>query len=437
MSLPIVSIIGRPNVGKSTLFNRILRRRKAVVDPVAGVTRDRHDAVANWNGREFVLVDTGGLVDQSEEEMQRHITIQSQLAMEQSDLVILLVDGKTGSHPEDAAIAERIRRAKKPVVLVVNKIDAAQDEANVYDFARLGLPDPIGISALAGRVIGDLLDRIIENIPDIETETEPDRLKIAIVGRPNVGKSSLVNRLLGEPRMIVTDIPGTTRDSIDTPLEFEGQRYTLIDTAGLRKKARVEDHIEYYTTLRTTRAINRADIVCLLLDASQELSVQDFRIAEAAIEAGTGLLFVVNKWDLIEKDTDTAGAYVHDLQDRARTIAWAPVVFISAKSGQRAAKVLSMAQEIQAQRLRHITTPDLSRTILVDIERKPPPATKGRFIKINFVTQSADPPPTFVFFCNHPDLVGETYERFIVNRLREHYGFEGVPIRIRFRKKGR
>jgi GTP-binding protein len=437
MPLPIVSIIGRPNVGKSTLFNRILKRRMAVVDPVAGVTRDRHDAVANWNGQDFVLVDTGGLVDQSEEEMQRHITIQSQLAMEQSDLVIFLVDGQTGSHPEDTAIADRIRRAKKPVVLVVNKIDDARDEPNVYDFARLGLPDPIGVSALAGRVIGDLLDRVVEAIPEIEGDGEPDTLRIAVVGRPNVGKSSLVNRLLGEERMIVTDIPGTTRDSIDTPLEFEGKRFNLIDTAGLRKKARVQDHIEYYTTLRTTRAINRADIVCLLLDASQELSVQDFRIAETAVEAGTGLMFVVNKWDLIEKDTNTAGAYVHDLQDRARTFAWAPVVFISAQTGQRATRVLSMAMEIEAQRQRHITTPELSRTILVDIERKPPPSTKGRFVRINFVTQSADPPPTFIFFCNHPDLVGETYERFITNRLREHYGFEGVPLRVRFRKKGR
>lgn len=436
MSSPIVAIIGRPNVGKSTLFNRILRRRTAVVDPLAGVTRDRHDAVANWNGRDFILVDTGGLVEQSDEEMQRHITIQSQLAIEQSDLVVFLVDGQTGSHPEDAAIADRIRRAQKPVVLVVNKVDETQDEPNVHDFARLGLPDPIGVSALGGRMIGDLLDRIVASIPVIEAESEPGSLRIAVVGRPNVGKSSLVNRLLGEPRMIVSDIPGTTRDSIDTSLEFEGRRYTLIDTAGLRKKAKVQDHIEYFTTLRTTRAIHRADVTCLLLDATQELSVQDFRIAEAAAEAGTGLLMAVNKWDLIEKDTDTAGTFVHDLHERARTFAWAPVVFISALTGQRASKILTMAAEVETERRRHVATSELARSILVDIERKPPPATKGRFIKINYVAQSADPPPTFVFFCNHPDLVGESYTRFIANRLREHYGFAGTPLRIRFRKKG-
>lgn len=436
MPLPLVSIIGRPNVGKSTLFNRILGRRQAVVDPTPGVTRDRHDAIAHWAGKSFVLVDTGGLIHQSEEQMQQYISIQSELAIEQSDLVMLLVDGQAGVHPEDAIIADHIRKSGKPVILAVNKVDHAQDQTSVLDFAELGLAEPVGVSALMGREVGDLLDRVVEELPEGEPESE-EGLRLAVVGRPNVGKSSLVNRLLGEPRMIVSDIPGTTRDSIDTYLEFEGEKFTLIDTAGLRKPKRVRDQIEYYTALRTTRAINRAEVVCVMLDASHDLSTQDFKIAEAVVEAGKGLMFVVNKWDLIEKDTDTAGSYVLDLKDSAATFSWAPVVFISALSGQRASKILSMAVQIAAERKRYIPTPELTKTILEEIIRKPPPADKGRHIKINFVTQGEEPPPTFVFFCNHPDSIGETYVRFITNRLREQFGFEGVPVRVRFRKKGR
>lgn len=434
MRLPIVSIVGRPNVGKSTMFNRILKRRQAVVDPTPGVTRDRHNAVADWSGRSFVLIDTGGLIDQSEEEMQRHITEQSQIAIELSDVVLFMVDGRAGNHPSDFDIAERIRKAQKPMVLCVNKIDGPSDEPEVHEFSRLGLAEPIGVSAQVGRSIGDLLDQVIALLPPGDLDTVQS-LRLAIVGRPNVGKSSLVNRLLGEPRMIVSNIPGTTRDSIDTMLEFEGRNITLIDTAGLRKPARVNDQIEFYTALRTARAINRADVVCVLLDASQTLSTQDFKIAEAAEEAGTGLIFAVNKWDLIEKETGTSGAYVKDLHRRAHTFAWAPVVFISAETGQRASKVISMAISVFEERARRISTPELTRTILEDIHRKPPPADKGKFVKVKFITQSAEPPPTFVFFCNRPDAISESYSRFLANRLRERFGFEGVPLRIRFRNK--
>jgi GTP-binding protein len=441
MRLPIVSIIGRPNVGKSTLFNRILKRRQAVVDPTSGVTRDRHDATAEWAGYSFILIDTGGLIFQSEEEMQRHITAQSELAIEQSDLVLFLVDGQTGVHPEEAAIANLIRKSKipgtstqKPVVLAVNKIDGSAEDPDVYEFLRLGIPEPIGISALAGRMIGDLLDRVVAQIPPVQAE-ETESLHLAIVGRPNVGKLSLVNQLLGEPRMIVSPIPGTTRDAIDTTLEFEGRSYTLIDTAGLRKPARVKEQIEFYTALRSVGAINRSNVVCVLLDASQDLSVQDFKIAEAAADAGKGLLFVVNKWDLIEKETNTAGAYVKDLEQAARTFAWVPVVFISALTGQRAAKILSMAAAVADQRTRRISTQELRRTILADIKYKPPPAANGKFVSINFVTQAEGIPPTFVFFSNYPELIGETYVRFITNRLREQFGFEGVPLRILLRQK--
>ncbi len=434
MTLPIVSIIGRPNVGKSTLFNRILKRRQAVVSPTSGVTRDRHDAVANWAGQSFILIDTGGLVLQSEEEMQRHVTAQSRLAIEQSDLVLFLVDGQTGVHPEDATIATIIRKRQKPVVLAVNKIDEHGDELNLYEFTRLGIPDPVGVAALGGRMIGDLLDRVVARIPPAASVTSAS-LQLAIVGRPNVGKSSLVNTLLGEPRMIVSSVPGTTRDAIDTSLKFEGRDYTLIDTAGLRKAARVKDQIEFYTALRTVGAINRADIVCVLLDASQDLSVQDFKIAETAAESGKGLMFAVNKWDLIEKDTGTSGAYVKDLHESARSFSWAPAAFISALTGQRASKILGMAADIYDARAKRIPTAKLIQTVLEDIKRKPPPAAKGKFVNINFVTQAEGIPPTFIFFSNYPKLVGETYQRFIINRLRDHFGFEGVPIRIHLRQK--
>jgi len=436
MRLPIVSIVGRPNVGKSTMFNRFLKRRQAVVDPTPGVTRDRHYAVADWSGRSFALIDTGGLIEQSLEEMQQHITVQSQIAIEQSDVVLFMVDGRSGIHPSDFEIAERIRKAQKPVVLAVNKIDGPSGDPDVHEFSQLGLVEAIGVSAQVGRSIGDLLDLIIALLPKAQAEPV-ESLRLAIVGRPNVGKSSLVNRLLGEPRMIVSNVPGTTRDSIDTMLQFQGKQITLIDTAGLRKPARVNDQIEFYTALRTSRAISRADVVCVLLDASQSLSTQDFKIAEAAEEAGAGLIFVVNKWDIIEKETDTAGAYVNDLHRRAKTFAWAPLVFVSAVTGQRAPKVISMAISVFEERARRISTPELTRTILQDIHRKPPPSDKGKFIKIKFVTQGANPPPTFVFFCNRPDSVSESYQRFLANRLRERFGFEGVPLRIRFRNKGR
>lgn len=442
MPLPIVCIIGRPNVGKSTLFNRILKQRLAVVDPTPGVTRDRHYAIAEWAGRSFALVDTGGIVVQSDEEMQRHITTQAHLAINEADVVVFLVDAMAGVQPEDLEIARLLLRSRKPAILAVNKVDDERRDLDIYEFSRLGPFDPIGVSALVGRASGDLLDRIVEATGALDSaaadEDEDDRpIHLAIVGRPNVGKSSLVNRLLGDTRMIVTPIAGTTRDSVDTPLTFEGRSYVLIDTAGLRKPARVRDQVEFYTTLRSIKAIHRADVVCVLIDASQELSTQDFKIAEIAVEAGKGLFFVVNKWDLVEKDTDTAGTFVKDLHDRVRTLAWAPIVFLSALTGQRATRTLPMAEIIAAERRRRIVTSELNETIMREIDAKPPPAIKGRFVRIKYVAQAEGLPPTFIFFCNHPNLIGETYARFIVNRMRDRYGFAGVPLRIWFRKKSK
>lgn len=440
MRLPIVCIIGRPNVGKSTLFNRLVGRRLAVVDPTPGVTRDRLYAETECDGRRFALVDTGGLVMQSDDEMQREIASQAQIAIEEADAVIFLVDGKVGIHQDDEAIARMLLRSGKPAILAVNKIDGPRQDADIYDFSRLGPLDPIGLSALHGRAAGDLLERLVAILPPEEPAEEPEEVEsiaLAIVGRPNVGKSSLVNRLLGEERMIVTALAGTTRDSVDSILDYDGARFTLIDTAGLRRAARVHEAVEFYTTLRSVKAVQRADVVCILIDASEQLGTQDLKIAETAALAGKALFFVINKWDLIEKDESTAGQYVHDLRIRARSFAWAPVVFISALTGQRAVKILDMARDVLAENRKRIPTAELNETILNDMREKPPPAIQGKHIKINYITQTEATPPTFIVFCNHPKLIGESYQRFVVNRVRERYGFTGAPIRLWWRSKGR
>jgi GTP-binding protein len=440
MPVPIVCIIGRPNVGKSTLFNRIVGRRLAVVDPTPGVTRDRLYAETECNGKRFAIVDTGGLVMQSEDEMQQEITSQAQIAIEEADAIIFLVDGKVGIHKDDEAIARSLLRSGKPALLVVNKIDGPKQDADIFDYSRLGPLAPIGISALHGRATSDLMDSLIEILPratpDEVDETE-DSISLAIVGRPNVGKSSLVNRLLGEERMIVSPKAGTTRDSVDSQLDYEGTRFTLIDTAGLRRAARVHESLEFYTTLRSVKAVQRADVVCVLIDASQQLGTQDFKIAETAIEAGKALFFVINKWDLIEKDEKTAGVYVNDLHVRAHSFAFAPIIFISALTGQRAVKILDMARDVLSESRKRIPTSELNDTILQDMMDKPPPAIRGTHIKIKYITQTEASPPTFVVFCSHPKLIAESYQRFVVNRIRERYGFTGAPIRLWWRSKGK
>jgi len=434
MALATVAIIGRPNVGKSTMFNRILQRRIAVTDPQPGVTRDRNYAVAEWTGRSFLLVDTGGLVPQSEDEIQQRITAQSGLAIDEADRIVFMVDCLAGIHPVDEELALLLQKSGRSVILVANKADGDSGDLDAAEFANLGLGEPIPVSATLGRGIGDLLDLIVEDLPEA-TPPAADEIAVAVVGRPNVGKSSFVNKLLGVDRHIVSPRPGTTRDAIDSRLKTMGKTFVFIDTAGLRRKAKVRENIEFYTTLRTVKSIHRADVVCLLFDASIPLAGQDFKIAEHALEAGKGIVFLVNKWDLVEKDTDTAGHYVHRLENKAKNFAFVPVIFISALTGQRVRKVLDMILKVGVQRRRHLKTQELTDTILHDIHALPPPAVKGKYIKIPFVTQSEGPPPTFVFFCNYPQLIREPYERYLQNRLRERFGFEGAPIRIRFRKK--
>ena len=434
MPLATVAIIGRPNVGKSTLFNRILGKRIAVIDSTPGVTRDRNYAVAEWTGKSFLLVDTGGLVPETDDDMQRRITAQSKLAIEEADRIIFLVDCRAGIQPIDQELAELLLKCGRPVILAANKADADRGELDAAEFANLGLGEPLAISAAVGRGIGELLDRAVDQLPDAAV-APPDEIAVAVVGRPNVGKSSFVNRLLGAERHIVSPTPGTTRDSIDSQLTAFGKKLVFIDTAGLRRKARVIEDIEYYTTLRTIKSIHRADVVCLLFDAAEPLAAQDLKIAEQAAEAGKGLVFLVNKWDLIEKDTATAGEYVHHLEAKAKNFAHVPVVFISSLTGQRAQKVLEMILRVHGELHKRIRTQELAQTMLADIRALPPPAVKGRFIKIPYVTQSELPPPTFVFFCNHPELIREPYMRYLQNKLRERFGFAGAPLRIQFRRK--
>ncbi len=434
MRLPTVAIIGRPNVGKSTLFNRILRRRLAVTDPAPGVTRDRNYAVADWGGRNFLLVDTGGLIPQSDDDLQRRITAQSELAINEADKIIFMVDCKSGVQPVDEDLANRLHRTTRPVCLVVNKADKDADELDAAEFANLGLGVVLPISAINGRNVGDLLDWVVTDLPSGE-EIKEDEIAVAVVGRPNVGKSSFVNRLLKSERHIVSEIPGTTRDSVDSRFKAFGKTLVFIDTAGLRRKAKIRENLEFYTALRTAKSIHRAEVVCLLFDATLPPAAQDFKIAEYAAEAGKGLLFVVNKWDLLEKDEHTAGGYIHHLEKKVKTFAYVPLHFISSLTGQRVQKTLELILTVAAERRKWIRTQELTETILMDIRQHPPPAVKGKYIKIKYVAQAENPPPTFVFFCNYPQLIREPYQRFLVNRLRERFGFSGVPIRIRFRRK--
>lgn len=437
MKLPTVAIVGRPNVGKSTLFNRILRRRLAIVAERPGVTRDRQFAEAEWAGRRFVLVDTGGVMERPDERIDREVRAQAETAIEHADVIVLVVDGRAGVHAVDRYVADLLRRSGLPTLLAVNKLDELGDADEHYEFYELGLGEPHPLAALSGKGSGDLLDRIVEALPapsDAE-EREVD-LSLAVIGRPNVGKSSFVNRLLGEERVIVHDEAGTTRDAIDTYVEVADRQIRLIDTAGLRRRSRVEDDVEFYGRLRAASAIERADVCLLLVDTSVGVVNQDFRIGNEAWDAGKGLVFVANKWDLIEDRGPSALAeFERDLRGRAHYLRWVPIVTASAKTGQRVHKVIELALQVQEEREKRIPTAEVNEVLRKLVQRRQPPQGGRGDVRLFYASQVAAAPPLFVVWSNRPQDLKEHYVRYLKAGFREAWGFEGSPIRIKLKKR--
>jgi len=435
----IVAIVGRPNVGKSTLFNRILQRRDAIVENVPGVTRDRHYGEAEWAGKKFSLVDTGGFVPDSSEVFELAIREQAEIAVEEADAIIFVVDGRDGITPVDHEISEMLRRSGKDVVLVVNKCDNDRTDQDAVGFYELGLGEPFPISALNGRHTGDMLDAVTGSFPAAAIEDEEERgpLKIALIGRPNVGKSSITNALLGQERAIVTSVAGTTRDSIDSTLKYYGEEFTLIDTAGLRKRKRVSESIELYSILRTARAIERCDIAVVVIDATEGLERQDARIIAEAAEKRKGLIIAVNKWDLVEKDTMTSKRFEEAIHEAIPTLDYIPIVFISAVTKQRLVKIIEVAKEVDAERNKRIQTSVLNDVILEAIKHQPPPSVKGHDLRINFIQQPQAAPPVFICTTNFPELMPDNYVRYLEGVIRRHFGFVGTPITLVFKSKNK
>ncbi|MEJ5285616.1 MAG: GTP-binding protein EngA [Candidatus Kapaibacterium sp.] len=434
--MSLVAIVGRPNVGKSTLFNRLIGQKNAIVDDLPGVTRDRIYGQSEWNGKKFYVIDTGGFVPKSEDLIEQAIKEQAMIAIDESDVVLFVCDGRDGVTSYDIEIANILRQSKKNVLLLVNKCDNPQQDLNSYEFYSLGLGNPYPISALSGRNTWEFLDELVELLPPKEIEEKDTNLKIAIVGRPNVGKSSIVNAIVGKERSIVTDIPGTTRDSIDTVIKYYNEEITLIDTAGLRKRSNIKESIEFYSTVRTIRAIERCDVAVIVLDATRGLEDQDKKIINQVDEARKGMILAVNKWDLIEnKETKTADEFKKTIYEKLQTYYYVPILFVSAVTKQRLVKILEKAKEIKSNRMTRIPTAQLNRDILPELEKVPPPSVKGKDLRINYITQTRTEPPVFVFFSNFPDLIPDSYKRFIEKIFREKYNFEGTPISFVFRKK--
>jgi len=437
MSKPTVAIVGRPNVGKSTLFNRILGGRRAIVSEHAGTTRDRHFGDAEWNGRRFWIVDTGGLVPESNEPMDQAIRRQVEFALAESDLVLFLVDGPAGVSPLDRDIAERLRRARRPVLLAVNKLDDLERSTAQYDFYQLGFGDPIGVSAAVGKGSGDLLDAIVSRLPARTAAEDADTINVAVVGRPNVGKSSLVNRLLGEERHLVAPEAGTTRDAIDSVLRFDGRTLNFIDTAGLRRRSKVEDDVEFYATLRTERAVERADVCVLVVDATLGMHAQDLRIASDAWERGRGLIIVVNKWDLVgEKDANTARRGEEQITDRVPFLRYVPFLYASARTGQRVRRLLELILEVAEQRQTRVPTAEVNRVLETLVERTAPPQQPGEEVKLLYASQIGTAPPTFAIVTNRPEDVPESYQRYLVHGFRTAWRFTGSPVRLKLTRRG-
>ncbi len=435
--LSTVAIVGRPNVGKSTLFNRLVGERRAITEAISGVTRDRHYAKAEWAGREYNVVDTGGVVPESDDIFERAIREQADIAIQEADVIIFVVDFAAGLHPLDMEVGEILRRSGKPILLAVNKTDN-EARANLAggEFYALGLGEPHSVSAINGRGVGDFLDVLLAAMPPVEPLPEGEQpMKLAIVGKPNVGKSSYMNALLGYDRAIVTPIAGTTRDVLHTNYTYYGKEITLIDTAGLRRKKYISDSVELFSTIRTMKAIEECDVALVLVDATQGLENQDAKIVNDVIDARKGAIIVVNKWDLVEKDTMTAVNFKKSIQETFRTFEYLPVQFISALTHQRHTKPLELALKIHESRKTRISTSELNGELLAEIERTPPPSVNGHDLRINYITQVNTEPPVFAFFSNHPLEIPESYKRFLERKLRDHFGFEGTPVSFIFRKK--
>jgi GTP-binding protein len=437
VSKPTVAIVGRPNVGKSTLFNRILGGRPAIVSERPGTTRDRHFGDADWQGRRFWLVDTGGLLPESHDSMDRAIRKQVEFALAESDVVVFVVDGREGLNPVDRAIADLLRKSDRPVVLAVNKLDNLERSTEQYAFYSLGFGDPVGVSAGVGKGSGDLLDAIVEQLPPYDPAESEDAINVAVVGRPNVGKSSLVNRLLGEERHVVAPEAGTTRDAIDSTLRFQGKVLNFIDTAGLRRRAKVEDDLEFYSTLRTERAIERAQVCVLVVDATLGMHNQDLRIATQAWDRGCGLMVVVNKWDLVqEKEANTARQGQDALIAKAPFLRYVPFLYVSALTGQRVRKILELIIEVADGRELRVPTAEVNRVLADLIERNAPPQKPGEEVKLLYASQIGTAPPTLAIVSNRPDEVPESYQRYLAHGFREVWPFPGSPLRLKFTRRG-
>jgi len=433
-----VAIVGRPNVGKSTLFNRLLRKRKAIVEDFPGVTRDRHYAEVTRFAKPFLLIDTGGFEPVSEDRLLIQMREQSQLAVEEADVIFYLMDVRDGLTPSDIEIAEMLRQVDKPVFYLVNKVDGEKQEADTVDFYTLGIDKFYTLSAEHGRGVNDLVDDLMELLPPAPEETDPEtEIRMAIVGRPNVGKSSLTNRLLGYERVVANPVAGTTRDSIDTPFTYNQNRYVLIDTAGIRRKGKISQNLEKYSAITALKAMDRAHVVLMVIDAADGVTDQDLAVAGYAYEKGRAVILVVNKWDLPEKDDQTMGKFISEVERRFKYLPFAPVLFVSALTGQRVSKIMSKVEEVAAEFNRRIPTSQLNQGLEEFVSKHPPSMAGTQRIKFYYAAQSAVRPPSFVLFTNRPDNIHFSYQRYLVNCFREKFNFDQVPIRLQFKGRGR